>query len=603
VSLGYQAVGWNANKRAYDRTVLGGLLVFLLLFAALSWRSNPHATLETHFLRACGCAALVLLHVILSIGPLARLDRRFLPLLYNRRHLGVTMALCALAHGGLALFQFHFLGDVDPLLSLLSSERSGPRFQALGFGALLIVLLMAATSHDFWLANLGASAWKALHMLVYPAYALVLAHVGFGALQGEAGWGVAVALAAGALGLVGLHLVAGWRERGRDRERRAQESGWVDVCAASDIPDGRARVVTLAGERVAVFRHQDQISALSNVCRHQGGPLGEGRVIDGCVTCPWHGYQYRPSDGCSPPPFTEKVATFAVRIVDERVQVEARPGAPGTPRVPAPFSRAACPAPPEPPSSAAFFVGYLPRAPASLATWLRPRVGVISILAGAACLALAAGHRRLSRTSFEYGQLRTFEGLLLEAPAPALVVARPRAGAGPGATSRYLLVARGKHGARDLVAGLDGRRVRAEGSLIWRDGVTMIELARTPQASVDDLDPAAGPLPEVRALGATRLVGEIVDSKCFLGVMNPGELASHRACATRCISGGIPPALCVRDGQGRATYVLLVGPRGEALNEHVLDRVAVPVEARGELARLDDLWVLFAEPSEVRRVE
>ena len=72
------------------------------------------------------------------------------------------------------------------------------------------------------------------------------------------------------------------------------------------------------------------MSAISNVCRHQNGPLGEGRIIDGCVTCPWHGFQYRPDDGASPPPFTEKVATFRVRVEEDRVWVDPRPQAPGT---------------------------------------------------------------------------------------------------------------------------------------------------------------------------------------------------------------------------------------------------------------------------------
>src|SRR5258706_769119 len=141
-------------------------------------------------MRAFGRAAFLLLHVILCIGPLCRLDRRFLPLLYNRRHLGVTMFLCALVHGGFALFQFHALGDVNPLVSVfISNTRYGSiadfPFQALGFLALMILFLMAATSHDFWLHNLSPKVWKRLHMMVYAAYALLAGHVLLGALQSE----------------------------------------------------------------------------------------------------------------------------------------------------------------------------------------------------------------------------------------------------------------------------------------------------------------------------------------------------------------------------------------------------------------------------------
>ena len=84
------------------------------------------------------------------------------------------------------------------------------------------------------------------------------------------------------------------------------------------------------GERVAVFRHGDKLSALANVCAHQNGPLGEGRIMDGCVTCPWHGFQYRPEDGCSPPPFTEKVATYRLKLDGRRILLDPRPNAPGT---------------------------------------------------------------------------------------------------------------------------------------------------------------------------------------------------------------------------------------------------------------------------------
>jgi nitrite reductase/ring-hydroxylating ferredoxin subunit len=85
----------------------------------------------------------------------------------------------------------------------------------------------------------------------------------------------------------------------------------------------------VAGERVAIFKYDGRVSAVSNVCRHQNGPLGEGRILDGCITCPWHGYQYLPDSGASPPPFTEKVPTFNIKIENGRVLVSTRPNPPG----------------------------------------------------------------------------------------------------------------------------------------------------------------------------------------------------------------------------------------------------------------------------------
>src|SRR5271165_2773552 len=159
MSVQYGAISWNRQKKVYDVTFLSLLGLYLGMFVGVgAWR-NPSATAETLLIRALGTGAFLLLNVVLCIGPLARLDRRFLPLLYNRRHLGVTTFLLGLAHGAFSLFQFHALGDVDPFVSLFTGNHNFASlgdfpFQLLGFLALIILFLMAATSHDFWLRNL-----------------------------------------------------------------------------------------------------------------------------------------------------------------------------------------------------------------------------------------------------------------------------------------------------------------------------------------------------------------------------------------------------------------------------------------------------------------
>jgi nitrite reductase/ring-hydroxylating ferredoxin subunit len=143
--------------------------------------------------------------------------------------------------------------------------------------------------------------------------------------------------------LVTFHLKAGNREAQAEAahgQRLTAHGNWIPAGDPRTIPDNRARIVTVSGERVAIFRYGDKLSALSNVCRHQNGPLGEGRILDGCVTCPWHGYQYLPDCGASPPPFTEKVPTYRLRLADGKVWVDPQPLPPGTPveplRIPAP---------------------------------------------------------------------------------------------------------------------------------------------------------------------------------------------------------------------------------------------------------------------------
>ncbi|HWA15018.1 MAG TPA: ferric reductase-like transmembrane domain-containing protein, partial [Gemmatimonadales bacterium] len=238
MSAAYKAVNWNRQKYLYDGTLTGGVLLFLAIFVAVTLR-DPDATLETALIRGLGAAALVLLHLILSIGPLARLDARWLPLLYNRRHLGVTMALLATAHAAFGIIQFHALGDVNPFVSLLTGSADIRRistfpFELAGLVALIVILLMAATSHDFWLSVLTPVTWKTLHMLVYVAYVLLLIHVAFGSMQSTSGRGLPIALSLGAALVFGLHLAAGRKGRADDHTEPARApDGWVDAGPAA----------------------------------------------------------------------------------------------------------------------------------------------------------------------------------------------------------------------------------------------------------------------------------------------------------------------------------------------------------------------------------
>jgi nitrite reductase/ring-hydroxylating ferredoxin subunit/DMSO/TMAO reductase YedYZ heme-binding membrane subunit len=336
MSTTYRPISWNPFKRRYDAIIAASVSGYLAVFVATEAVLRPELTIETLLIRALGSAAFVLLHVILSIGPLARLDRRALPLLYNRRHLGVTMFVLALAHGVFAIVQFHTGGTLNPLVSVLAGaphDLTAARFpfQAFGLAALLILFVMAATSHDYWLHNLTAPVWKTLHMGVYAAYGLLVGHVLFGVVQQETDASVGGLVVAGAVWISGLHLAAAIREARADRDRAGEtKDRFVDVCAVGDIADTRAVITCLSGERVAIFRYDGKLSAISNVCQHQNGPLGEGRIVNDCVVCPWHGYEYSPASGAAPAPFTEKVPTFNLRVRGGRVLVDPTPNPPGT---------------------------------------------------------------------------------------------------------------------------------------------------------------------------------------------------------------------------------------------------------------------------------
>lgn len=346
MSISYTTVQWNRHKKIYDAVLLSGvglyIVVFLTVGKVIGLSVRPGAAAisdEILLIRAFGTCAFIMLHLILCIGPLARLSTRLAPLLYNRRHFGVTLFCVALVHGTLVLGYYHGFGFTNPLISLLITNTNYTSltafpFEILGAAALLILFLMAATSHDFWLRSLSPGVWKALHMLVYVAYGLLVMHVTLGALQSEQNPIYDVLLIIGVSTVVALHLAAGFRERRRDLGG-ATLSGmgeqWIDVGAVDEIPNLRAKTVCLRRrERVAVYRYDGKLSAISNLCAHQNGPLGEGKIVDGCVTCPWHGYQYLAHNGQSPPPFTEKVPTYRVRVEGGRILLNPLALPPGT---------------------------------------------------------------------------------------------------------------------------------------------------------------------------------------------------------------------------------------------------------------------------------
>ena len=219
-----------------------------------------------------------------------------------------------------------------------------------------------------------------------------------------------------------------------------------------------------------------------------------------------------------------------------------------------------------------FYVGYAPKAPAGMAAWLKKRIAILLFGALLVTGILVASQKHVSPSAFEFEAYREFEGTIIEKPYPMLRLDRPGLAEAVPGKSRYFLAVFGKKGADEAVAGLDGKRVRVEAALIYRDDQVMLELK---EGAVEVKGNGDANIVE-EDLGTVTLTGEIVDSKCFLGVMNPGDLKTHKTCAIRCIAGGIPPVLLVRDTTGNAHYFLLVSESGRTVNAEVLDMVAEP---------------------------
>ena len=242
MSAAFRAVQWNRTKLVYDGILLAGVALYIGAYMILAYWLDPPRDLPAAIdlrIRAFGSCAFFMLTIILSIGPLARLDRRFLPLLYNRRHFGVLTFFVALAHASFMVEWFAVQDALPSLYDELSKVSDygkfiGFPFKALGILTLLILFLMAATSHDYWLVFLTPPVWKGLHMAVYAAYGLVVMHVSLGIMQTDRNPLIPTMLASGFVIVTLLHLVAGWRERSGDRAGARGSDGWLAVGPGDD---------------------------------------------------------------------------------------------------------------------------------------------------------------------------------------------------------------------------------------------------------------------------------------------------------------------------------------------------------------------------------
>ena len=235
------------------------------------------------------------------------------------------------------------------------------------------------------------------------------------------------------------------------------------------------------------------------------------------------------------------------------------------------------------------YVGYQAHAPKGTARFIGLRVGGVLTIGVLLALLITLAQQPFAVASFEVGQTRSFTGVVSEFPYPTLLVARPGASdAMP--YSRYLLSAPGKFGVDQLFADQHARSATLSGTLIYRDDQVMIEV----QADTVAFDASTTRLPATEALGEITLRGEIIDSKCYLGVMKPGNYKVHKACAIRCLSGGIPALFVVRRDDGSTEHLLLADEQGRALNQHILGLVAKPVEVTGQLHRMGSDLILYA---------
>jgi hypothetical protein len=259
----------------------------------------------------------------------------------------------------------------------------------------------------------------------------------------------------------------------------------------------------------------------------------------------------------------------------------------------------------------AFYIGWMPKAPQSFAKHVKKVLFILFPAALVIGLLLASFQKKFSAGNFEFGKLTEVKGIYYNQPVPVLKVINGKDTWGNLSYITIPLVGYGKHGAETAIMeiekekdiSLNNKEVTIKGSLIYSDGKTLMQVNKDDNPVVTVGMEAPASIKQItKELGNQTIRGEIIDPKCYFGVMKPGEGKVHRDCAIRCILGGIPPLLKVQNKKGEENFYFIVGPKGEKMNEAVQDYVAEPVEVNARVVQQDDWTILYVNDSKFNRI-
>jgi hypothetical protein len=251
-----------------------------------------------------------------------------------------------------------------------------------------------------------------------------------------------------------------------------------------------------------------------------------------------------------------------------------------------------------------FYIGWMAKAPAGFARHVKK---VLLILFPAALIIgylLSTTQKKFSTANFEFGKTTEVKGIYFNSPIPMLKVFDKNK-----LSITLPLVGYGKHGAETAIMelekekgiSLNGKEITLKGTLINGDGKTLLQIDKNDNPIVNIGDESSIQL-EQKELGTQTIRGEIIDPKCYFGVMKPGEGKVHRDCAIRCILGGIPPVLHVQNEKGESNYYLIVGTNGDKMNEAVQDFVAEPVSMEARVVQKGDWIILYTGKENIKRI-
>ncbi|MBI2671218.1 Rieske 2Fe-2S domain-containing protein [Candidatus Woesearchaeota archaeon] len=370
------------KKKSKLDTLLTTFILIVFLAARLIFSNIDQPTLV---LRTSAILSFFLLNLVLLIGPWSRFSDKILRLYYFRRRLGVSAFFLGWLHFTIVIsklfnlniknalsFAFTFYGFTAFFImfwmALTSWDYVQKKFKPSWWNILHTLLLIAYIAFAylfytlqktlnntllkyhlyaiaifvvFWIMvapysivkkiiKTNVFGWKQLHVLVYIAYFSLIVHV---VLQGTLKGIFLNAVFYGLIAfVVGSHAV-GWLKKINEdnninkkiksinKKINEDEKTFIGVAYENEFQESIGKKFYINNKPIAVFKHQGNFIAMSDICAHQKGPLHKGRIVYGYVECPWHKWTYNINDGCSPKPYTDCVPYYKTKVKDSIVYV------------------------------------------------------------------------------------------------------------------------------------------------------------------------------------------------------------------------------------------------------------------------------------------
>lgn len=248
-----------------------------------------------------------------------------------------------------------------------------------------------------------------------------------------------------------------------------------------------------------------------------------------------------------------------------------------------------------------FYVPYIDGSLGSKTKQVIKRFAISAIvLIVVSALLFSFSQKPFKNASFELLSETKITGTFHENPYPMLRVEIAK-----NTYKNILLLGFGKSSAnpfldriKNEVKDLNGKTLSIEGNLIYYNGKTLIQITDDEKVILEGTSKQQ-PITKV-TISKMTLQGEIIDPKCYFGVMKPGYGKIHRSCAVRCISGGIPPVLATTDNNKISQYYLITDLKGNPINQDIIPFIGKPSEITGTVEKMEDWYIIKVNPEDIK---